>query len=91
MDILNDIINQFSNNEKEFDYILFDYNNYYKNEGINHIKKNLKTNIDDPLIDLILEKEAENIKQPLDEWLDRGFINNNPQHNNNQFLFISLK
>jgi hypothetical protein len=51
------------------------YNDYFKHQGINYIKRNVKLN--DPLMDLIFEKEAENIKTPLDEWNDKSFINNN--------------
>ena len=53
------------------------YNNYYKNQGIIHIKKRLKINIDDPIIDLVLEKDAEKIKTPLEEWNERKFKSNN--------------
>lgn len=51
------------------------YNDYFKHQGINYIKRDVKLN--DPLMNLIFEKEAENIKTPLDEWNDKNFINNN--------------
>ena len=74
MDIINDIINDLI--PKRHIIALPEYNNYYQNQGTNHIKKRLKTDIDDSLFDLILEKEAENISTPLQEWYDKKFINN---------------
>ena len=78
-DILNDIINSFKIPEKydPFDFSKVDYNNYNKNRGIEFIKENGKIRLNDPLINLILEKEAENILTPLEEWQQRGFVNNN--------------
>jgi hypothetical protein len=54
----------------------FDINNYYKNQGIEYIKQkhHLK---DDPIIDLVLEEEAKQIMTPLEEWIAKGFKNNN--------------
>ena len=37
----------------------------------------MKINIDDPIIDLVLEKDAEKIKTPLEEWNERKFKSNN--------------
>ena len=51
------------------------YNDYYIKKGVDYIKKDVKLN--DPLMNLIFEKEAENIKTPLDEWNNKEFINNN--------------
>ena len=47
------------------------YTDYYKNEGIEYIKKKCKIEIDDPLIDEVLELEALNIKTPIEEWEDK--------------------
>ena len=45
------------------------YNDYYKNQGINYIKRNIKLN--DPLLDPVFEAMAQNIKTPLEEWEQR--------------------
>ena len=50
------------------------YNDYYINQGINHIKRNDKLN--DPLMDLVFELEAEKITTPLNDWKKRNFNNN---------------
>ena len=75
MDLIDDIIESLTPQKREFE--LPEYNNYFKNQGINHIKKRLKINIDDPIIDLVLEKDAEKIKTPLEEWNERKFKSNN--------------
>ena len=69
--IIQDIINQFKpiehdTNETKEDISKISYNDYYINQGVDYIKRNVKLN--DPLMDLIFEKEAENITTPLDEW-----------------------
>ena len=84
--IIQDIINQFkpiehdTNEEKGEDISKISYNNYYINQGVDYIKRNVKLN--DPLMDLIFEKEADNLKTPLDEWNMRDFKNNNLDNNN---------
>ena len=84
--IIQDIINQFkpieydTNEEKGEDISKISYNNYYINQGVDYIKRNVKLN--DPLLNLIFEKEAENITTPLDEWNMRDFKNNNLDNNN---------
>ena len=45
------------------------YNDYYKNQGINYIKRNIKLNV--PLLDPVFEAMAQNIKTPLEEWEER--------------------
>ena len=84
--IIHDIISQFmpnkneTNEEKgEEDISKISYNDYYINQGVDYIKRNVKLN--DPLMNLIFEKEAENLKTPLDEWELRDFKNNNLDHN----------
>jgi len=84
--IIHDIINQFipySNGVEESkgeDISKISYNDYYINQGVDYVKRNVKLN--DPLINLIFEKEAENITTPLDEWQLRDFKNNNLDNNN---------
>ena len=73
--IIDDIIQSLTPQKREFE--LPEYNNYFKNQGINHIKKRLRINIDDPIIDLVLEKDAEKITTPLEEWNNKGFKTNN--------------
>ena len=84
--IIQEIINQFkpiehdTNEEKGEDISKISYNNYYINQGVDYIKRNVKLN--DPLLNLIFEKEADNLKTPLDEWNMRDFKNNNLDNNN---------
>ena len=86
--IINDILSQFmpmkndanESNESKEDISKISYNDYYINQGVDYIKRNVK--LDDPLMNLIFEKEAENLKTPLDEWELRDFKNNNLDNNN---------
>ena len=84
--IIHDIINQFipySNGvdeEKSEDISKIFYNDYYINQGVDYVKRNVKLN--DPLMNLIFEKQAENITTPLNEWELRDFKNNNLDNNN---------
>ena len=84
--IIQDIINQFkpiehdTNEEKGEDISKIAYNNYYINQGVDFVKR--KSKLNDPLLNLIFEKEAENITTPLDEWNMRDFKNNNLDNNN---------
>lgn len=81
--IIHDIISQFmpmkndtnESNESKEDISKISYNDYYINQGVDYIKRNVKLN--DPLMNLIFEKESENITTPLDEWELRDFKNNN--------------
>ena len=75
MDLIDDIIESLTPQKRQFE--LPEYNDYYKKQGINHIKKRLRINIDDPIIDLVLQKDAEKIKTPLEEWNERKFKSNN--------------
>jgi hypothetical protein len=86
--IINDILSQFmpmknetnESNESKEDISKISYNDYYINQGVDYIKRNVKLN--DPLMNLIFEKEAENLKTPLDEWELKDFKNNNLDNNN---------
>ena len=69
--IIHDIISQFmpmknETNESKEDISKISYNDYYINQGVDYIKRNVKLN--DPLMNLIFEEEAKNLKTPLDEW-----------------------
>ena len=79
-ELLNRIINSFKIPEKYeiFDMMKADYNNYNKRRGIEFIKENGRIKFNDPYINLLLEREVENIVTPLEEWNQRGFVNNNP-------------
>lgn len=70
-----DVLNQFSKlditnepeNKIELDDSLY-YTDYYKHQGINHIKNRGNIILDDPLIDMVLELDVINIKTPLEEY-----------------------
>ena len=84
--IIHDIISQFmpmknETNESKEDISKISYNDYYINQGVDYIKRNVKLN--DPLMNLIFEEEAKNLKTPLDEWELKDFKNNNLDINNN--------
>ena len=72
LQLIENIISQFKiSDEKQVDDVSEDvskitYNDYYKNQGINYIKRNIKLN--DPLLDPVFEQMAQNIKTPLEEW-----------------------
>ena len=76
INLLDSLINQFKyqnsdekqdQNQEDVSKII--YNDYYKSQGINYIKRNISLN--DPLLDLVFEAMAQNIKTPLEEWNDR--------------------
>ena len=84
--IIHDIIIQFmpmknESNESKEDISKISYNDYYINQGVDYIKRNVKLN--DPLMNLIFEEEAKNLKTPLDEWELNDFKNNNLDNINN--------
>ena len=62
------------------------YNDYYKNQGINYIKRNIKLN--DPLLDPVFEAMAKNIKTPLEEWKER-FSEQNEKSDNKVEVYES--
>ena len=83
--IIHDIISQFmpiknDTNETKEDISKISYNDYYINQGVDYIKRNVKLN--DPLMNLIFEEESNNLKTPLDEWQLKDFQNNNIDINN---------
>lgn len=76
LQLIETIISQFKiSDEKQVDDVIEEdvskitYNDYYKNQGINYIKRNIKLN--DPLLDPVFEVMAQNIKTPLEEWEER--------------------
>ena len=72
LQLIEHIIAQFKvSDEKQVDEDVskITYNDYYKNQGINYIKRNIKLN--DPLLDPVFEAMAQNIKTPLEEWEER--------------------
>ena len=62
------------------------YNDYYKNQGINYIKRNIKLN--DPLLDPVFEAMAQNIKTPFEEWKER-FSEQNEKSDNKVEVYES--
>jgi hypothetical protein len=82
-DFIKSITNQFKQKQQlkeDFDFSKVDYNNYYINNGVQHIKQRLKTNLDDPYINLIINDAAKSFVTPLEEWNNRKLKNNNIQN-----------
>jgi hypothetical protein len=79
MQLIDNIIAQFKiSDEKQVDEVSenvsedvskITYNDYYKNEGINYIKRNIKYN--KSFLDPVFKAMAQNIKTPLEEWEER--------------------
>ena len=72
--------------EKPMKYCFIDlkdlnYNNYFKNQGVELIKRNLRMSCDDPIFDELFEEKSKEIMTPLEEWNIRGFKNNNINDN----------
>ena len=63
------------------------YNDYYKSQGVNYIKRNIKLN--DPLLDPVFELMAQNIKTPLEEWNERYPKRNNKSKSKADFHEIN--
>ena len=85
-ELIQSITNQFKlkeQNEEQpinnFDFSKADYNNYYINNGIQHIKSKMKSGLDDPLLNILVEESAKNMATPLEEWNNRKLKNNNIQ------------
>ena len=92
--LIENIIAQFKpSDEKQVDAVSQEdtskitYNDYYKNQGINYIKRNIKLN--DPLLDPVFEAMAQNIKTPLEEWEERYPKQNNKAKNKVEFHEIN--
>ena len=77
-EIINSIIAQYKpqvpdekqdQNQYQEDISKITYNDYFKNQGINYIKRNMSLN--DPLLDPLFEAMVANIKTPLEEWDNR--------------------
>ena len=72
MELLNSIIAQYKPPDEkpvQEDISKITYNDYFKTQGINYIKRNISLN--DPLLDPLFEAMVANIKTPLQEWDDR--------------------
>ena len=75
LQLIDNIIAQFKPlDEKQVDEVSEDvskitYNDYYKNEGINYIKRNIKYN--KSFLDPVFKAMAKNLKTPLEEWEER--------------------
>ena len=91
--LIENIIAQFKiSDEKQVDTVSEDtskitYNDYYKSQGVNYIKRNIKLN--DPLLDPVFELMAQNIKTPLEEWEERYPKQNNKSKNKPDFHEIN--
>ena len=79
LQLIDNIIDQFKiSDEKQVDDVSDDvsedlskitYNDYYKFQGINYIKRNIKFN--HSFLDPVFEAMVQNIKTPLEEWEER--------------------
>ena len=79
MQLIDNIIAQFKPlDEKQVDEVSenvsedvskITYNDYYKFQGINYIKRNIKYN--HSFLDPVFKAMAQNIKTPLEEWEER--------------------
>ena len=79
LQLIDNIIDQFKiSDEKQVDEVSenisdnvskITYNDYYKNQGINYIKRNIKFN--HSFLDPVFKAMAQNIKTPLEEWEER--------------------
>ena len=92
--LIENIISQFKlSDEKQVDAVSQEdtskitYNDYYKSQGVNYIKRNIKLN--DPLLDPVFELMAQNIKTPLEEWNERYPKKNNKSKNKADFHEIN--
>jgi hypothetical protein len=92
--LIENIISQFKpSDEKQVDAVSQEdtskitYNDYYKSQGINYIKRNIKLN--DPLLDPVFELMAQNIKTPLEEWNERYPKQNKKSKNKVEFHEIN--
>ena len=81
---LNSLIAQLTTkpDEKEmnnFDFSKVNYNDFYKDNAEEIIKRKLNIKLNDPYINLIIQKQVEEIefKTPFEDWKSRNFINNN--------------
>ena len=56
------------------------YNHFFTDNAEEIIKNRLNINQNDPYINLVIDKQVEEIKEKnksnLEDWIDRGFINN---------------
>lgn len=81
---LNSLITQLITKPEEKEMINFDfskvnYNDFYKDNAEEIIKRKLNIKLNDPYINLIVQKQIQEIefKTPLEDWKSRNFINNN--------------
>jgi hypothetical protein len=67
-------------NPLNFDLSKVNYNHYFTDNAEEIIKNRLNVNQNDPYINLVIDKQVEEIKEKnksnLEDWVDRGFINN---------------
>ena len=71
LQIIENIISKFKiSDEKQVDDVSkITYNDYYKFQGINYIKRNIKYN--HSFLDPVFKAIALNLKTPLEEWEER--------------------
>ena len=88
---LNSLIAQLTTkpDEKElnnFDFSKLNYNDFFKDNAEEIIKRKLNIKLNDPYINLIIQNQIEEIefKTPLEDWKSRNFTNNNNNENSNE-------
>ena len=69
-----------------FDFSKVNYNNMFQQNAEEIIKRKLNIKLNDPYINLIVQKQIEEIefKTPLEDWKSRNFINNNNNEKSNE-------
>jgi hypothetical protein len=88
---LNSLIAQLTTkpDEKElnnFDFSKLNYNDFFKDNAEEIIKRKLNIKLNDPYINLIIQNQIEEIefKTPLEDWKSINFTNNNNNENSNE-------
>lgn len=73
--------------QQKIDFQGFNYNHYFTDNAENIIKERLNIKQNDPFINLVIDQQVKEIQEKnnsnLDDWNERGFINNNKNDKEN--------
>jgi hypothetical protein len=73
--------------QQKFNFQGLNYNHYFTDNAEQIIKDRLRITLNDPYINKFVEETAKQIqeknKSNLDDWFERGFINNNKNDKEN--------
>ena len=73
--------------QQKFNFQGFNYNYYFTDNAEQIIKDRLNIKQNDPFINLVIDQQVKEIqeknKSNLDDWFERGFINNNKNDKEN--------